>query len=770
MIRRIFLLFLLLGTVALHAQNQAQLGGGRLGGDFRNPVLTAANGERPYLRDPGFSLEADEIRYERETDIGTAIGKVVLTHGTDRLLADRLVYRRREGTFTADNVRIGRPPYFAEAFSAEGDRKEITLRRARVTYGEPGPWQPTWNADSITYAADGKIRSENSQIGIGHVQPLPFPKFQQDLKQPFAGAASVTGGYRRSLGLFVDALVLVPITPSLRLGADVGVFTSRGVMIGPAGRYASRDETQSVRGAFRSGYINDHGDKGVDILSRPVPERRGYFEWQHEQTIGSNLELKAQLNAWKDSEVLRDFRPRAFFPVQTPDTFAEGTYAGANYFFSAFVRAQPNRFHRVQERLPEVRFDLLPTTLGGGIYHRAQASAVALREDMLPFNPALLAAATNSSIPNNALTLLSLPLSPALARASSIPGTAINLDVRGVPPADTTTLPTTPATSATALATQPTSLALLVPDMRTNRLDAYYALERPFAPTSWFAFTPVAGGRITHYTNQELGGRELEDHTRTLGEIGFDAQLRTSGTFAYKNEQWKIDGLRHLFTPRLSYRRIAESHRGRDGILPIDRPAFSTYLQPLGLGAVRNLDDIREASTLRLGFDNLIQTRDPKEGTRDLLALNLASDFRFKRRFGERDVSEIHADLSLTPVRWLQFDLYQSFAPQNFTLRELNASLTLRSGNAWTLRFTNNYLRRQIEDYLVDARVRINESFEAVTRLHYDTRRSAFNEQAYGIAQNLGNTWLLSYTVSLYSGRRRESAFGFNIQIDTVRF
>jgi LPS-assembly protein len=54
--------------------------------------------------------------------------------------------------------------------------------------------------------------------------------------------------------------------------------------------------------------------------------------------------------------------------------------------------------------------------------------------------------------------------------------------------------------------------------------------------------------------------------------------------------------------------------------------------------------------------------------------------------------------------------------------------------------------------------------------LHYDARRRRFNEQAYGIVQNLGNTWLISYTVSLYSGRRRESSFGFNVQIDTVRF
>ena len=86
------------------------------------------------------------------------------------------------------------------------------------------------------------------------------------------------------------------------------------------------------------------------------------------------------------------------------------------------------------------------------------------------------------------------------------------------------------------------------------------------------------------------------------------------------------------------------------------------------------------------------------------------------------------------------------------------------------MRFGNNFLRRQLEDYSVDGRLRINERFEALTKLRYDARKRRFNEQAYGVAQNVGNTWLISYMVSLYSGNRRESNFGFNVQVDTVRF
>lgn len=707
----------------LRGQSQPQLKADALLLDEKEKIATAQGNAE--LRDTGLLLTADNISYEYEPQKAIATGHVVFTRGLTRLLADKLVYQAADGSFRADDVRLGSYPFYAEGAFADGTRKEISVHQARIAYGEPGPWQPTVTADTVIYSPGQKLRSENAQAGVGNARFLPFPHFQQDLAAPFAAAMTLGGGYRHSLGLIAEVGVHLPVSAGVRLGGDVGIYTSRGIMAGPSARYQDPENPEKIRGFFRSGYINDHGNKGIDILGRPVPEDRAYLEWQHQQLLTDNLALTAQVNWWKDSEVVRDFRPRAFFPVQQPDTFVETVHAAPNYFLSAFARLQPNTFHRVQERLPEVRFDLLPLAVGHGFYERFQASAAVLREDPLP------ASRFRTAVPNDLLLI--------------------------VPPVD-------PAISSGVGATSPPPGVL-----RSNRLDGYYAIERPFAPTGWFVFTPVAGGRITHYANTR-GATRPGNYTRTLGEAGFDAALRSSGTFDYKNEQWRIDGLRHLFTPRMSYRYIPEADKGRGRIPQIDRQGFSTYLQPLGLGDQRNIDDLRGTNTLRLGFDNTLQTRDPLRGVRDLVVLNLANDFRSKQARNQRHISETHIDLSLMPARWLQFDLYQSVAPQTLAVREFNSALTLRDGNAWSVRFSNNFLRGQIEDYLVDARVRLTESYEALTRLHYDSHRHRFNEQSYGIAHNIGNTWLLSYTVSLYSGRRRESSFGFNVQIDTVRF
>jgi LPS-assembly protein len=692
------------------------------------------------LREPGLLITGDEFRANNRTGIASAIGHVVLTRESVRLLADRLTYNRGDGSFTAEHVRLGSFPYYAEGDSASGTRNEITIKNARVTYGEPNRWQPTLTAASVTLAPGKRITSESAFVGIGDARPLPFPKFKHEFSAPLVSLLSLNGGYRTSLGVFAEAGLHLPVTSDLRLGGDLGFYSNRGLLFGPSGSYSDAQNEDHYRGYFRSGYINDHGDKKTDILGQPIPENRGYVEWRHDQQITDNLDVTAQLNWWKDSEVVRDFRPRWFFPVQEPDTFAEAVYAGKNFFVSAFGRFQPNSFEHVQERLPEIRFDLLPTTIGGGILEQFTASYARLREKG-PFQ--------------------------------------YGIGVIGGP---------------VSFTVQPNTTL-----QQTDRFDAYYGLSRPFTPTDWFTFTPLVGGRVTHYSNTRvdpLFGAFSQDlyplynpyanlppgmagvavmaqalplrspQTRTLGELGFDAVLRTNGTFAYKNDVWKIDGLRHLFTPRLSYRYIkADKFRF---IPKIDRPVFSTYLQPLGLSDTRAIDTQQDANVVRLAFDNVLQTRDANGGSRDLASLTLANDFTFSPR--QRDLSGIQLEGALMPTSWLQLDAYQRYSPRHQRLDEFNTSVTLHDANSWSVRFSNNFLRHELDVYAVEGRARINEAFEVLTRLNYDVRKRRFNEQAYGLTQNLGNTWLISYIVSLYSGPRRESHFGFNVQIDTVRF
>jgi LPS-assembly protein len=266
------------------------------------------------------------------------------------------------------------------------------------------------------------------------------------------------------------------------------------------------------------------------------------------------------------------------------------------------------------------------------------------------------------------------------------------------------------------------------------------------------------------------GSPSRDRYGRTLAEAGIDASVQANATYEYRNALWGIDGLRHLLTPRLSYRRIDRADRGREWIPAIDRRPVTTYLPELGLADLRALDDLRRTDTLRLGVGNRLQTRDTAYGSRDLVVFDAAADLRFDREAGERTLSDLHFGLELTPASWLTFDAYHRFATDRGRAAELNTGLTLRSGEWWSLRLATHYLEREISEYRTEVEVRLDEARQVFARVHYDARRSRFVEQAVGLRQLLGRAWILSVGLSSYEGRRRESSVGVFAEIEGTRF
>lgn len=636
-------------------------------------------------------LTADEIRYNSTTSLTTASGHFVLTSGGRRLVADDGTYNLATKTLHVRNLRLGQFPLYLTGEAADGSLDELVFTNATVFFREHASYTPSLHAGKLTYQRGRIVSGEDVRIGLlgGHF--IHLPKLEQRLDVPFLNHVVARLGYRGSLGAFGEAGLQVPVSRDFKLGADAGLYSNRGFMIGPSGTYERSDNDSAVSGYFRSGYINDYGDRKTDILGRPVPKTRDYFSWLHRQRIGAHFTLNGEFNYWSDSEILRDFRPHEFFPVQQPDSFLEAAYNGDNYVLSAFARLHPNHYQLVTERLPEVRFDLLPTPVPGGAYQRLNASLAVLEDNGIggPFK------------------------------------------------------------------------------QHSTRLDAYYGLSRPIAPVEWFTFTPVAGGRVTYYADA-TGGRD--HYTRTIGEVGFDAVLRTSGTSDYKSELWDIDGLRHLFTPKLSYRFAPEAGSGRRYIPPLESRVFSSYLPPLSIADSRNLDDLHRLDTLRIELDNTLQTRDPLYGSRDLGSLNFSADYRFPRLPGERHLSDIHTELALRPAPWLRLEVYHRFTPRDSAQQELNAGFELIDLDWWSLRLSTHFLRHDYEEYLLDYRQRLNEVYDVYGRWRYDARLSRFNEQTYGLRQRLGQTWAIRYELAFTEGARRESSFGFNVEVELLRF
>ena len=245
----------------------------------------------------------------------------------------------------------------------------------------------------------------------------------------------------------------------------------------------------------------------------------------------------------------RDFRDQIYASNRRPQNFVEGVYAGDNFLLSAFGQFNPNDFDLVQERLPELRLDVLPIPiLATGAYQRGSVAYSRLREDYEDIVPAF----TETS--------------------------------------------------------------------ESDRIDVNYRIERPVALTDWLTWTPLAGARVTHYENQQseysYNGPDLStttavrdaNFTRELYEFGFDLEARAHAVYPTLNHTWDIDGLRHTVRPVLRYRYT--SAPDDDGaIAAIDRRAFDSNRPLLDLNEMRHTDQIAEQHLVRLGVENLFQTR-----------------------------------------------------------------------------------------------------------------------------------------------------------------
>ncbi len=305
------------------------------------------------------------------------------------------------------------------------------------------------------------------------------------------------------------------------------------------------------------------------------------------------------------------------------------------------------------------------------------------------------------------------------------------------------------------------------PALRSDRFDVYAALSRTIVPTAGVTITPVAGGRLTHY-DRAVGGRDT--YTRWLGELGFDARMRAQRTIDLEKPLWGIRGLRHVVEPTVEYRFVPGAKRGREFIPEIDRPAFLTQLQPLGLASRRDIDALEPIHTLRIGLGNLLETRRDDYGSRQVLDARVGLDVFLGRLGSGRDVSDLHLDVRLTPADWFEGWLFVRLDPEETRLEEFNARATLVDGAAWSVGVGVDYLRDDIEQGRLHGRYALDEVNELYAGIRYDFREGRFNEIGFGVNSRISQLWVAGAGVRFRDGQLRESDFGIRLTLGFVGF
>jgi LPS-assembly protein len=655
-------------------------------------------------------LTADRITYYEAYRLADATGKVRVNHEGKRLLADRMSFDLAEEVFAVDLFRTGQWPFYLSGVSAGGTAEQATMEGTTLYYGEPGPLTPAVSSETITYTEGEQVKMDGATFRIGRLPVLYLPGYTHRLGEPPV-YLELGAGYGDDLGAYVQSLVLAPLGPLLRVGANLDYYTERGFLAGPAAQYRYDSATQSMRGALTTGYIKDRDLFGEDVLDRPLEdEERGFAEWRHQHRIGERFSAIASLTYWSDSEVTRDFREDLFNRDREPDTYAEAVYAGDNYLLSAFGRFRPNDFQLVQERLPELRFDLLPVPVfKTGAYHRLSAAFTSLEEDF------------SEVTETSPVTLLEESSSKRIDAVYRIE--------------------------------RPVALAK-------------WLTLTPLAGARWTQY-------LDQERDPFFGALEDEDFDRTLFEAGFDLEASAHATYPTVNRTWGIDGLRHIVRPVLRYRYVSDPD-DEDAIARIDRDTLQLQRPLLDLADIRAVDTIAETHLARVGLENLFQTRAEGYGSRTLAALNFYQDIVFEKnqRYDGEEQNTFDAtwfEIALSPAPWLKFDLAARLHTEDVNLEELRTRLELVSGEIWALGLSTASLDKTLDQYRLDFRLRLNERFELLTDARFDGDTGELTRAGIGLRSRIGTAWEILYALTFREDARREGDLEFSVRLRLAR-
>ncbi len=342
---------------------------------FSDSFQPDASSERELLR-------ANRVRFLPESRVILPEGPAEIQFGIARLIGENLTIDLGNNRIKAPRYRMGFENLFISGHDVEMKGEAIEAGKTRFFFGEPEAFSFQGSAESMAKQEDDVVTLRKVWLKVGKVPVFYLPYLSYNIRHTVynieAGA-----GYSGDLGYLLELRPYYSPWTSTRFFTDVNTYSRRGTLIGPGLSIDINDRLgHFVRTRIESGVIRDSGELGVDSLNRPIDENRGFLNASHIHRYPDGMAFMAQVQAWSDSEIVRDFDTGTFRKYQQPENFASLRFPLGDWVFNAVTRFRIEDFEYATERIPELSIDLLPTPLPwAGLYHELNLSASRLRDN-----------------------------------------------------------------------------------------------------------------------------------------------------------------------------------------------------------------------------------------------------------------------------------------------------------------------------------------------------------------------------------------------------
>lgn len=673
--------------------------------DRTRSLIARGNAE---LSSDDYLIEADRIGYRQEDQNAEAIGDVRISLGTIRILANATEYSLADKSFRTDEFRLGQDPIFLGGESISGTLERIAISNGTLYFSEPDSFGFNIRARELSLIEQDTVRLEGATLRIGKVPFFYLPSYEQNLRSGLPLRWRTNLGYNSFLGPYIQNNILYRFTPEISAGLLLDGYGKQGPLAGPAAEISVDSGPHWIRSEMFSGFISSLGNTGDDIIGRPIPKKRFFLEWEHLQAYGDNVDITGRASWWSDSEALRDFRSEFFLDNQQPENFLQGAYRGQYFIISAFARPRVNDWQIVQERLPEVRFDLLPVRIleATDTYFTADAAFARLREKD-PF--------AGNQLDSNRLDSYIGLLQPVTltdwATVTPVAGLRTTHYQRTTGDQD----------SYTRLIGQvgfDARMSVTGTWEYENEFWGINGLRHSFYPILQYRFIPAA-----QYGRNTIPQIERDPFVTYMPVIDLQETRNVDDLFERNVVRFGFENTFETRDPEYGSRILAE---------------FSVFQ------------------------DYLFSSRP---------ATGVAGSAVNPPRERQADWSDLYSQLRVAPVYWFDFTLFSRVDTANIDLREFNSRTRFRDGERWELAFWTTFLETRFDQYAVEGKYRFTERYQARARYRFDARRGQLVEQLYALRTYLGSSWGLEYYVAHRVGSGRgDNNFQFGVRIDLLQF
>jgi hypothetical protein len=335
-------------------------------------------------------LQAHRIYFFPEEAKAIAEEQVKVTRNALRLVASWGQYYLRDKSVEMPKFRLELKGHGIAGSNLRGPIEHLRADDVDVYYNGKSWIGLNVHARTGTLYGNRYLELQDALFRVGCVPILFTPYYRHDFEESTVRWKSDVGLIKRSkdYGRYVRNDILFNMGWSVKPGLMADYYRKREFLVGGILEY----DTEDVAGRFKGARIHDADASSRTLNGQTLENPRFFVDWQHRQNLGEQTDLVTQIEWRKDANVIKDFRPDDHDGTrQHPDNFAEVAHRAENSITSITARYRFNNFQRIQERLPEIRFEYLPVRLkdtpayyqwGVGFSHLREKPIVGATKDL----------------------------------------------------------------------------------------------------------------------------------------------------------------------------------------------------------------------------------------------------------------------------------------------------------------------------------------------------------------------------------------------------